>query len=410
VSEATAPAAWHHAVQFYEDDGFLCRAVAEFLAPALTTAEPAFVIATPPHREAILAHLRDMHGCDPEMAILTGDLVVLDARDTLATFIVDGQPDAARFEARIGPILARLRRGREDATVYAYGEMVDLLWRVGMQEGALALEAMWNTLGAGQPFSLLCGYAMSHFSDETQRAPFDAICRQHTHVAPTERYAMVADEDARQREITRLQQRAISLEAEIEHRKGLERALRQALAERAHAESDRARLLKRERKARGDAVDASRVDLIAMLTAALDWVRPSADAKGIQLDLHIDASARFVTGDAERLQQIMWNLLSNAIKFTPVAGRVDVSLDVNATVARIIVRDTGQGIAREFLPHVFDPFRQVDTGITRSRSGLGLGLAVAKYVVESHGGTVEADSPGEGHGASFTITLPVRRH
>lgn len=114
-----------------------------------------------------------------------------------------------------------------------------------------------------------------------------------------------------------------------------------------------------------------------------------------------------VSGDAARLQQIIWNLLSNAIKFTPAGGQVDIWLDRVGSQAEIRVRDTGRGINPDFLPHIFESFRQEDVSITRKHGGLGLGLAIVRQLVEAHGGTITADSPGEGLGATFTIYLPL---
>ena len=150
------------------------------------------------------------------------------------------------------------------------------------------------------------------------------------------------------------------------------------------------------------------VDLSATLGAAVETVGPAAAVKSIGINVDVDGTAHLVTGDAGRLQQVIWNLLSNAVKFTPKGGRVDVRLErVNAD-AQLVVRDTGPGIASAFLPHVFDRFRQADTSITRRHGGLGLGLAVVRYLVEAHGGTVFAESAGEGSGATFTVRLPLR--
>jgi CheY-like chemotaxis protein len=114
-----------------------------------------------------------------------------------------------------------------------------------------------------------------------------------------------------------------------------------------------------------------------------------------------------VQGDAARLHQVVWNLLTNAIKFTPDRGRIDVLLERAGSQARITVRDTGRGIDRDFMTHAFERFRQADAGTTRQHGGLGLGLTMVKYLVEAHGGTVLAESPGEGLGATFTVTLPL---
>jgi PAS domain S-box-containing protein len=149
------------------------------------------------------------------------------------------------------------------------------------------------------------------------------------------------------------------------------------------------------------------VDLPAVIEAALDAVRPAAEAKGIRLIPVIDSHAGAIRGDANRLLQVVWNLLSNAIKFTPRDGQVQVCLANDGGQAEISVTDTGQGIRPEFLAHAFDRLRQADASTTRKHGGLGLGLSIVRHLVELHGGTVAADSPGEGLGATFTVRLPV---
>jgi PAS domain S-box-containing protein len=149
------------------------------------------------------------------------------------------------------------------------------------------------------------------------------------------------------------------------------------------------------------------VELVSVLTAALETVRPAVQAKEIQVDTHFDPSVGPVWGDPDRLQQVFWNLLSNAVKFTPRSGRVDVRLEHTRSRAVVKVTDSGIGIAPEVLPAVFDRFRQADSSITRTHGGLGLGLAIVRQLVELHGGTVEASSPGEGQGATFTVIIPL---
>jgi signal transduction histidine kinase/DNA-binding response OmpR family regulator len=150
------------------------------------------------------------------------------------------------------------------------------------------------------------------------------------------------------------------------------------------------------------------IDLPPMVQAAIDTVRPAADAKNIRIEWISELPNQRYSGDPDRLQQIVWNLLSNAIKFTPKDGHVEIfTAQVNSHL-EIRVTDSGQGIDRAFLPHVFDRFRQADGTSTRRHGGLGLGLAIVRHLVELHGGTVEVDSPGEGLGASFTVRLPVR--
>jgi PAS domain S-box-containing protein len=148
------------------------------------------------------------------------------------------------------------------------------------------------------------------------------------------------------------------------------------------------------------------VDVASVINAAIDSVQLAADSKGIKLEVTLDPSARRTVGDSSRLQQVVWNLVSNAIKFTPSGGRVEVRLERADPYVQIRVKDTGCGISAEFLPFVFDRFRQADGTPTRMHGGLGLGLAIARHLVELHGGTVQADSAGDGQGATFTIRLP----
>ncbi|MBI2203710.1 MAG: PAS domain S-box protein [Candidatus Rokubacteria bacterium] len=149
------------------------------------------------------------------------------------------------------------------------------------------------------------------------------------------------------------------------------------------------------------------VDLGRVVDAAVDVVRPTADAKGIALSTTTQPSVSPVAGDPDRLQQAVWNVLSNAVKFTPAGGRITVRVEQHGREVHAVVADTGQGIERDFLPHVFDRFRQADSSITRAQGGLGLGLAIVRHLVEMHGGRVTADSRGPGQGSTFTIALPV---
>jgi signal transduction histidine kinase/ActR/RegA family two-component response regulator len=152
---------------------------------------------------------------------------------------------------------------------------------------------------------------------------------------------------------------------------------------------------------------AEPLDLIPAINAAIDIVRPAAQAKNISLEAALDPQAGKISGDPSRFQQIVWNLLSNAIKFTPEGGHVQVELLQGIDHIKIQVSDTGKGISADFLPHVFDYFRQADNTITRNYGGLGLGLAIVRHLVELHGGTVQVTSAGTGKGATFTVTLPL---
>ena len=153
-------------------------------------------------------------------------------------------------------------------------------------------------------------------------------------------------------------------------------------------------------------LESELVELAPVVRAALDTIAPAAEAKGVRLHSSLDPEAA-VTGDAARLQQVVWNLLANAVKFTPAGGEVRASVERLLTHVRVQVSDTGQGILPEFLPYAFDRFRQADMGTTRQHGGLGLGLSIVRHLVEAHGGSVHAYSAGEGQGATFTVDLPL---
>ena len=154
-------------------------------------------------------------------------------------------------------------------------------------------------------------------------------------------------------------------------------------------------------------LDMQRLDIPGLVGAAIDSVSPTAKTKGIILQQTIDLEASGVLGDAYKLQQVFWNLLSNAIKFTPAGGRIEIVAKLSGSFVEIRISDSGEGISAEFLPHVFERFRQADSSLTRSYGGLGLGLAIVKQIVELHGGRVIAESAGANKGASFTVQLPL---
>jgi PAS domain S-box-containing protein len=154
-------------------------------------------------------------------------------------------------------------------------------------------------------------------------------------------------------------------------------------------------------------LDMQPVELVPVVETAVDAVRPAAEAKNIELSVSINSEANLVSADPSRLRQVIWNLLTNAIKFTPQEGKVEVRLERVGAHVEIKIIDTGQGISPDFLPHVFDRFRQADSSSTRQYGGLGLGLAVVRYLVEQHGGSVTAESLGEHQGSTFTVHLPV---
>ena len=175
--KAEQPGGHFHAVRFYEDENSLCRMVSSFIAEGLALAQPALIIATKPHLDRIVANLTAA-SIDIDRLKSEGDLLLLDARQMLATFMVDGVPDPDFFHAAASSALERVGRGRP-TTIRAYGEMVDVLWKDGMTAAAIRLEMLWNRLANTHDFSLLCGYAMGNFYKD---ASINEICQQHTHV------------------------------------------------------------------------------------------------------------------------------------------------------------------------------------------------------------------------------------
>jgi hypothetical protein len=167
-----------HAVRFYKDADSLCRIVGSFLAEGLTKGEPAVIIATPEHMTAIEDCLRKA-SLDVAELKRRGELITLDAREMLATCMVDGIPNPGAFQHHVGGVIEQAARGREHCTIRAYGEMVDVLWKDGMTTAAIKVETLWNQLALTHDFKLLCGYSMGHFYKGTA---FDDIKGQHSHL------------------------------------------------------------------------------------------------------------------------------------------------------------------------------------------------------------------------------------
>jgi signal transduction histidine kinase len=453
-----------HFVQFYEADAFLLDSLGNFVGAAVNAGEAAIVVATPAHREGLEARLREKN-VDVTAATACGQLILLDAAETLSKFMAGQSLDAELFAEHLGDIITRAGEGRPRPRIY--GEMVALLWAEGNYEAAIQLEEVWNELQHRHSFALFCAYPLDGFAGEVPGRGLADVCTAHSRVIPAESYAALDDADERLREITRLQQKAKSLEAEIAERTRIEDQLRRALVSEhaARTEAETATRLKDEflatlshelrtplsailgwsamlrtnkfdqpavdraletieRNARAqahiieDLLDVSRivtgqlslerrpVDAAALIESSIESIRPTAEAKSIRINALLN-DVEFLVCDAARFQQVMWNLLSNAVKFTPAGGQVTISLRRVASHVQISVSDTGQGVDAEFLPFIFDRFRQADGSITRRHGGLGLGLAIARHLIEMHGGSIKADSAGIGQGTTFTIELPA---
>ena len=434
-------------MQFYDDESFLFDVVGGFLADGLRRGERVVAIATAEHCRAFAASVR-ARGVDADA------IAFHDAAGLMSVFMHGSMPDEQRFLSSVAGLFEEAMSVSPHARIRVYGEMVDLLWRDGRADAAIRLEELWNGLAPLYPFSLLCAYPLGNFHRESDAQRFASVCAAHAHVLPAESYTSDASDDTRLREIAALQQRAAALEAEIEHRRKLEHALREAartkdefLATLSHElrtpltailgwarlmaggtldqETARTAIETIERSAQSqaalvdDILDISRivrgkltlrskpVDLRMPVRNAVETLRLAADSRDIRLEVDQPDDPCIVSGDATRLQQIAWNLLSNAVKFSPRGSSVSIAVAPNHERVHLVVRDSGQGIDAGFLPHLFEPFRQADGATTRRHNGLGLGLAIVKHLVEAHGGTIRAASGGEGQGATFTVALPL---
>jgi signal transduction histidine kinase len=449
----------NHIVQFYEDDDFLCEAVAQFLAAGLLEGEPVCVIATEAHREELAARL-GRRGLPIDEARARGQLAWLDAHETLARFMVGDMPDWRLFNEVLGTVVEQCRRGQPLSTVRAYGEMVDLLWREGNKQAALSLETMWNELANNHSLSLLCAYVMGNFYRTGDAQSFRDVCRAHSHVLPAES-ARRAAPDAQRREIGELQQRTRALEDEVEQRKELEAALREALIREKAAREEAERSVRYNEMFAGMLGHDLRNPLSAITTGANYIARlnssekstkaatrilASAERMGRMIDQLLDFTRIRVGGglslqlthvdleelcckvrdeleaahpdrsilveatgnvagqwDHERLLQVFSNLISNALHHGTGTGLVTVRCDGEAREGITVTVHNEGVVPADVLPVLFEPFRG-NTRYQRTR-GLGLGLFITQQIIAAHGGTIDVSS-APGAGTTFTIFLP----
>lgn len=447
-----------HAVQFYERESYLLESVTEYIGSALSAADAGILIATPPHRDGVSQRLT-VRGLDLAGAMEQGRYVAVDARDTLDRFMVDGWPDPALFDDTIGTLIANTRE--RAPKVYAFGEMVALLWAEGNGDAAVRLEELWNELGTRRPFSLLCAYPIEAFRDASHAKPFNDMSAAHTHVIPAESY-MDLKGDAQLRVIAQLQQQAAALEAETIQRRYAEAELRKKVEQLADADRRKDEFLAmlghelrnplapvttalqlmrlhsdeplRVTRARetierqvehmtrliDDLLDVSRITrgtielrhegvLVSTLVArAVEAARPVIDDRGHRLTLDLPDEPVTLSADPARLEQVLANLLNNAAKYTDVGGRIWLRAFVDAGQLVLSVKDNGAGLTPAMRDHVFDLFVQGPDVRAYARGGLGIGLTLVRRLVEMHGGTVEARSDGLGHGSEFIARLPIR--
>lgn len=455
-----APARATHMVQFYEIDSCLCEDVVDYIGAGLVAGEPVVVIATALHCEAFADGLARA-GHDVVAATASGRLSMLDAAETMGVFMVNGMPDRALFRTVVGAMLDRARAGNPAVTVRAYGEMVNLLWEQGDRPAAIALESLWNDLGAEQPFALLCAYVLRNFNGESDRAGFEAICAAHAHVLPAEAYSRLDTDAGRLREIAQLQQRAHALEQEIARRKELEDALLDALAREKQARMSAERTVRynemfagmlghdlrnplsaiattahylghiasdpkvatgaaritssSERMARmidqlldftririGDGLrlQRTRLDLMEICSRIRDELQAAHPGALIAIQSHGDTVGEW---DYDRLLQVLSNLVGNAVHHGQEGCVVTIHSDGSDLAETVIDVHNAGMVHPEILPVLFEPFRGTPT--TKQARGLGLGLYITQQIVHAHGGNIGVTSSQE-EGTTFRVRLP----
>jgi signal transduction histidine kinase/ActR/RegA family two-component response regulator len=445
-----------HAVQFYENDAFLGEVMADFASEGLRAGDAVAVLATAPHRQT-LERLLGARGFDVDQAIASGQLFLLDAGETMAAIMSDGMPDRDRFETGFRNLLATVTAGGRRPRIY--GELVGVLLREDKHRAAIQLEEMTNIFLKSHPIPLLCGYSMDHFVKASHADAFKRVCDVHTHVRPSEDYWRARDVGTEMYEVARLQQRARALEDEVKQRHELESALREALDREqvAHRAKDHflamlghelrnplgvivlaldlmrlqlgnAAAAEREVVERqvkllvrlvDDLLDAARlthdklplktepIELAQIVESAIEIAVPLIRGQRHTLDFSVPAQGLVVEADRQRLMQAVGNIVMNAAKYT--AGGGIIRIEGERRDGRVILRvaDNGVGIPADLLPRVFEPFVQGERDLDRRDGGLGMGLAIARRLIELHGGTIAARSDGPGQGTELTISLPA---
>lgn len=445
-----------HLVEFYESDESLVDSVVQFLTPALEAGEAAIVVATRQHRHRFEAALA-ARGLDVTAPHQRSQLISLDAAQTLAAFMLDGAPDPARFRTVVGGLIERVTESGR--AVRIYGEMVALLWEAGNIAGAVALEDLWNELADSRPFSLFCAYPISVFKGEESTAAFRTVCEQHSAVIPSESYSKLSDPGDRLRAVALLQQEASAgthervelrrkqseLEAALDRLRELDRLRNEFVAMVVHdirmpativseflgllrdswSELDEDEIQGFLSKAIENSKRIERLVADILTMARMDSGEFTCDLQAVDLGRLVErvvsevsgATGRSITFSCEgdlspaladeiRQVQILTNLLTNAVKFSPETSTVFVSIVHRGDRLEVNVRDEGVGIDPQDVAKLFRPFSRLSQRSERGMDGTGLGLYIAKELVEDQGGTIWVDSL-KGKGSTFTYTVPT---
>lgn len=440
----------NHAVQRYEAEQTLVERIGRFLADGVAAGEALLIVATP-ERLAGFARVVETRGHDLARLEERGRVTRLDAEETLSAFMREGLPDPDAFFAHMERALATARGRAGTQVVRAYSELVEALQRKGACAAALYLEALWGELRTRERLVLPSESPLDGLSNSSELPSQQASWNGQTTSDGEHRRA-------REQLVTLLQRQARALRVEAEERRLVEARLylereeadrfrdqilamlghelrnplspmvlalhlaRRRLAEGRSVERELAIIGRQVEQIAGmldELLDVSRLArgqlelyreplfLADALTGAVKAAEPAILSRGHDLDYRPPPEDLQILGDRLRLVLVFRNLLRNAARYTPAGGHITLSAEVEGGEVRVRVRDDGEGITADLLPHIFEPFVQAPQALDRPRGGLGLGLSVARRVIALHGGSIEARSEGPGRGAELVVHLPV---
>lgn len=428
-----------HFVFFYENDESLINSVNEFLSKG----DSVIVAAMHEHRAKLDESLKE-HRLDMATGTSQGQYISFDVIEILPKFMVNGLPDPKRFFDLMERVV--IQASSDGRRVRIFGEIVAYLWAEGNHGGAIRLEQLWNELQKKYSFSLFCAYPMHGFNENTHTTPFNDICDLHSKVLPAESYSKLDSTDARLREIAILQQKANSLEVEIERRIKLEKQKDEFMGIVSHelktpVTSLKAftQVLKSKFQKEGNLKSAeylAKMDTqINKLTGLIEDLLDVTKVQGGKFQFHesyfhfdevVDevieevqrttekhtiikkgSARKKIFGDRDRIGQVITNLLTNAIKYSPNANTIIVKLSADKNELVFSVEDFGVGISKNEQSHLFERFYRASGVQQETYPGLGLGLYISAQIVQRHGGRIWVESK-KNEGSTFSFTLPVK--